>query len=284
MVLAAVAFKALAQPLEIRDDRGIVFKFESPARRIVALAPHLAELAYAAGAGGRLIAVSRYSDYPPAATNLPQIGDAARFDAERLLELKPDLLLGWKSGNPQSEIVRLEKLGLRVFVTEIERLPDIARVLRVIGALASSPQAGQAAQNYANEIDALRSRYATQRPVRVFYEIWPRPLLTVNGAHLISDVIALCGGHNVFARLPALTPSVSEEAVLAAAPDVVVGGDSASGAHAFEARWEHHPIAQLRRLPRRHVAPDEIQRATPRIISGARSVCAHLEAARRAVR
>jgi len=273
-----------AQPLEIRDDRGVVVKLDSPARRIVTLAPHLTELAYAAGAGERLIAVSRYSDFPPEAKKLPQIGDAARFDAERLLALKPDLLLGWKSGNPQGEIARLERLGLRVFVTEIERLPDIARVLRVVGTLAGSENGTRAAQNFASEIDALRNRYAALSPVRVFYEIWPRPLLTVNGAHIISDVIALCGGRNVFAHLPALTPSVSEEAVIAAAPDLVAGGDSASGARVFETRWENQAIQQLRRLPRRHVAPDDIQRATPRIIYGARAVCAHLEEARRAAR
>ena len=282
--MATVASLAQAQPLEIRDDRGVVFKLDSPARRIVALAPHLTELAYAAGAGERLIAVSRYSDFPPEAKKLPQIGDAARFDAERLLTLKPELLLGWKSGNPQGEIARLEKLGLRVFVTEIERLPDIARVLRVIGTLAGSEIGTKAAQNFAWEIDALRDRYSMLRPVRVFYEIWPRPLLTVNGAHIISDVIALCGGRNAFAHLPVLTPSVSEEAVIVAAPDLVAGGDSASGARAFEARWENHSIKQMRHIPRRHVAPDEIQRATPRIISGARTVCRHLDAARSAAR
>jgi iron complex transport system substrate-binding protein len=281
-LLATATSPAQAQPLEIRDDRGVVVKLDAPARRIVTLAPHLTELSFAAGAGERLIAVSRYSDFPPEATKLPQIGDSARFDVERLLALKPDLLLGWKSGNPQGEIARLEKLGLRVFVTEIERLPDIARVLRVIGTLAGSENGARAAQNFALEIDALRDRYAVLRPVRVFYEIWPRPLLTVNGAHIISDVIALCGGRNVFAHLPVLTPAVSEEAVIAAAPDLVAGGDSASGARTFETRWENHSIQQLRRMPRRHVAPDVIQRPTPRIIAGARTVCRHLEAMRRA--
>jgi iron complex transport system substrate-binding protein len=114
----------------------------------------------------------------------------------------------------------------------------------------------------------------------VFYEIWHRPLLTINGGHLINDVINLCGGHNVFARLPALTPAVSEEAVLASVPDIVIGGDSATSASDFETRWDRHPVASLRRLPRRYVPADEIQRATPRIIAGARKVCAHLDALR----
>ena len=215
---------------------------------------------------------------------LPQIGDASRFDAERLLALKPDLVLGWKSGNPAVEIERIEKLGLRVFVTEIAQLGDIGRVLRAIGALADSAQGAGAARDFDREIGRLRVSHANLPAVRVFYEIWPRPLLTVNGTHLISDVIGLCGGRNVFAHLPALTPSVSEEAVLAAAPDVVVGGDSVSDARSFESRWRQHPLAQLRRLPRRHIAPDEIQRATPRIISGARAMCEYLQAARRTAR
>ncbi len=284
IALLAAAWPSYAQPLELRDDRGVVFKLDAPARRIVTLSPHLTELVFAAGAGERLIAVSRYSDYPPEALKFPQIGDSARFDAERLLALKPDLVLGWKSGNPQAEIARLEKLGLRVFVTEIERLPDIARVLRLIGTLAGSAQGALASEKLINEINYLRKTHGGLRPVRVFYEIWPRPLLTVNSSHLISDVIELCGGRNVFAHLPVLTPSVSEEAVLAAAPEVVVGGDSASGAQVFESRWRNHPITQLHQLPRKHVAADEIQRSTPRIAAGARAVCTHLNAIRGAAR
>lgn len=301
LVCVLVCFLAVqavrAAPVEVQDDRGKMLRLAQPAARIVSLAPHLTEIAYAAGAGARLIAVSEYSDYPPEARRLPRVGDGARVDIERILTLKPELVLAWKSGNQAGDIARLEKLGIVVWVSEPSRLADIARLLRDTARLAGVAEAGErAAMALEVELQSLGERrhpasssrpksqpprLASQPPrlePRVFYEIWHRPLLTVNGKHLINDVIELCGGRNVFAQLPALTPAVSEEAVLAAAPDIVLGGDSASGVRAFETRWEQHPLPSLRRLPRRHVPADEIQRATPRIVAGARAVCAHLDA------
>jgi iron complex transport system substrate-binding protein len=115
-----------------------------------------------------------------------------------------------------------------------------------------------------------------QEALRVFYEIWHQPLITVNGAHMISDAITLCGGKNVFAEVPVLTPAVSFESVLAARPQIVLGGGSANGEAAFRARWERMPLAALRTIPARYVAPDSIQRQSPRVIDGIRAICAHL--------
>lgn len=294
LVFVQVAPIAQAAAVEVQDDRGHTLRLAVPATRIISIAPHLAEIAFAAGAGARLVAASEYSDYPPEAKRLPRVGDGARVDIERILTLKPDLVLAWKSGNQAGDIARLEKLGIAVWVSEPSRLADIARLLRDTARLAGTAESGaRAAEAFERVLRELREQrvlrelrggQATPPAPRVFYEIWHRPLLTVSGRHLINDVIALCGGRNVFARLPALTPAVSEEAVLAAAPDIVIGGDSASGARAFEARWERHSLLSLRRLPRRHVAADDIQRATPRIVAGARAVCAHLAAVRAAPR
>jgi iron complex transport system substrate-binding protein len=272
---------ALAQPVTVTDDRGKTLTLARPAQRMVALAPSLAELAFAAGAGGRLVGVARYSDFPAAARALPEIGDAARVDFERIAGLKPDLVLAWKSGNAPADVGRLENLGYPAFVSEPARLADIARVLRSIGALAgTSAGAGRAAALFEREIAALRARYATARGVRVFYQIWHRPLLTVNGAHLISDVIALCGGQNVFADVAQLTPNVSLEAVIAAQPEVILGGGSAGGEQGFVVEWRETAVEPLRRLPARYINPDHIQRQTPRIVEGAKAVCAALEQVR----
>ena len=234
----AFASLAAAQPIAIADDRGKRVVLAAPAQRIVALAPSLAELALAAGAGDRLVGVARFSDFPPAARDIPQVGDAARVDFERIVTLKPDLILAWKSGNPAADVGRLEGLGYPAFVSEPARLADIPRLLHAIGALAGTlPAASRAAAEFEREIRALRGRYAKGRTVRVFYEIWHRPLLTVNGAHMISDVIALCGGENVFADVNPLTPSVTLEAVIAAKPEVILGGGSAGGEKEFSAQW-----------------------------------------------
>jgi iron complex transport system substrate-binding protein len=264
-----------------RDDPGIGVRLIAPARRIVTLAPHLTEIAFAAGAGERLVGIARFSDFPPEARTLPQIGDASRVDLERIQFLRPDLILAWRSGNQAGDIARLEKLGHPVFTTEPRRLEDIPRLLRAVGRLAGSADAaGRAALAFEAEIAALRGRYAGRTPVRVFYEIWHRPLLTVSGEHMISDVIALCGGVNVFAGVPVLTPSVSMESVVAARPQAILGGSSSATPGQFVAQWRGHAVAALRGVPAFHVAPDEIQRATPRILTGARAICRHLDEVR----
>jgi len=270
-----------AQALELADDRGVAVRMPAAAARIVTLAPHLAELVYAAGAGPKLAGVARFSDFPPDARALPEVGDAARVDAERILALKPDLVLAWKSGNQAADITRLEDLGVTVFVTEPTRLADIPRLIRAVGTLAgSADSAVDAAAAFEQAVAGLRHRHATRPPVRVFYEIWHRPLITVNGKHFISDVIALCGGVNVFDRAPLLTPTVSLEAVLAAHPEAIIGGSSAASAADFVAQWRAEPVAALRAIPVAFVPADAIQRAGPRLAAGASTICAELERVR----
>ncbi|HZN25482.1 MAG TPA: cobalamin-binding protein [Burkholderiales bacterium] len=280
LLLAALHVPSFAG--QWKDDRGVEVSVPATPLRIIALSPHLAEIVYAAGAGSRLAAVVRYSDYPQEAARLPQVGDASRLDIERILALQPDLVLGWKSGNPAHDLQRLERLKLPVFVTEAQRLADIPRLVRTVGAIAGTQsRADAAADTLERELQSLRARYAARAPVRVFYQIWHRPLLTVNGRHLISDVLDLCGGRNVFSGAPVLTPSVSIEAVLAAGPDVVLGGSSAMRAEELAAQWSAAPVSALRRVPVRYVPADLIQRQTPRILEGARIVCEHLEGVRR---
>lgn len=280
-ILAALG-SAPVPALQLKDDRGVIVEVPVKPSRIVALSPHLVEIVYAAGAGGQLAAVVRFSDYPEAAARLPQVGDATRVDMERIVALEPDLILGWRSGNPQGDLERLERRGFRLFVTEPARLADIARIIRTVGTLAGTAQAaGESAAAFERALEALRMRYGERAAVRVFYEIWHRPLLTVNARHLISDVIALCGGVNVFANAAVLTPSVSLEAVLAARPEVVLGGSSATRPEQFISEWRSAPVAALRELPVRYVPPDLIQRQTPRIVNGARVICEHLEEIRK---
>ncbi len=279
---ACLCAAGAAPAADLADDRGRVLPLAGPAQRIVTLAPNLTELAFASGAGGKLVGAGAWSDYPEAARGLPTVGDAARLDAERILLLRPDLVLAWRSGNPAAEVARLERLGLPVFVVEPARLGDVPRLLRTIGALAGTQaEAERAAAAFEAEASALRARHASRPALGVFYEIWDQPLLTVNGEHLISDVIALCGGRNVFAGAGQLTPAVAWESLLAADPDVIIASVSSGGDAAAQ---------MLRRVPSLRAAargrvfivpPDLIQRATPRILEGARMVCEALERARR---
>jgi iron complex transport system substrate-binding protein len=280
---SAALFAATPAAHELTDDRGVSVAWNAKPQRIVALSPHLVEIAYAAGAGEQLAAVVRFSDYPPAAARLPRVGDAARIDLERVLLLEPDLVLAWASGNPAADLQRLERKGFRVFVTEPRRLSDVARIVRLVGTLAGTRDVAEvAAARFEAELTALRATYGARAPVRVFYEIWHRPLLTVNGAHVISDAIALCGGVNVFAEVPGLTPSVTLEALLQAKPQLILGGGSAMEEGELASEWQRARPAALRAVPVRHVPPDLIQRQTPRLAQGVAHICGHIDEVREA--
>ncbi len=278
-LLAVFSIAAHAGAITVNDDRGNLVVLAAPAQRIISLAPSLTELVFAAGAGGRLVGAARFSDYPPAAKNIPLIGDASRVDLERVLSLAPDLIVGWKSGNQIADIERLEQLGFKVYVAEPVTLTAIPQTLRAIGALTGTAGIAQrAALDFERGIAALRAQYGARRTVPVFYEIWHTPLMTVNGQHIISDVISLCGGKNVFASAPVLVPVVSLESVITARPAVVIGGSSATTPAEFAAQWRRHAgFAELAGVPALYVYPDLIQRQTPRILDGARVICEDLE-------
>lgn len=279
-----VCIPAHAQSVQVTDARGINVRLARPAQHIITLAPNLTELAFAAGAGERIAGVARFSDFPPAARRLPVVSDAVQFDLERMLTLRADLVLAWQGGTSPDAIARMERAGLPVFVAGAAGLDDISRNITAIAQLAGTTVAGAAARKaFDADLHLLRSRRHEGVPVRVFYEIWDRPLMTVNHAHLISEIIELCGGINVFGDLRPLTPEVTREALLAARPDIVLGGSSADSPAVFVARWAALP-PPFNTWPARHLPPDLMQRPTPRILEGARQVCSHLDGIRAARR
>lgn len=253
------------------------------ATRIISLAPHLTELAFVAGAGDRLVGVSAYSDFPEGAKKLPQIGSSANVDLERIVALQPNLILAWQSGNSPFAIGRLQAMGFRVYISEARKLKDIATQLRAIAKLSGTETVGESnAHHFEQQLDDLKKRGAGKSFVTTFVDIWQNPFITVNGKHIISDVLALCGGKNVFAYAPTLTPAVGLEALLGAAPSAIVGGDSATNSINFVRSWQAYP--QLSAVRNGHiyfVHPDVIQRPTPRILEGARRICDGLDKVRR---
>jgi iron complex transport system substrate-binding protein len=271
-----------AAALDVRDDAGSELRLARPARRIVSLAPHVTELLYAAGAGSRLVATVEYSDYPPQAATLPSVGSAARLDLERIAALAPDLVIGWASGNPAGQLERLRRLGLPLFLSEPRRLEDIARNLEMFGRLAGSEAAADAAAAaFRSRLATLTRNYAQRPAVRVFYEIWDQPLVTINGRQIISDVLRLCGGENVFAALPVLAPAVAIEAVLAADPEAIIASGASAERPAWLDAWMRWPaLTAAARGNLFAVDADLMQRQTPRLLDGAGQVCADLEAAR----
>lgn len=257
-----------------------VYAGSEPARRIVTLAPHLTELAYSAGAGDRLVGVDAYSDFPPEALSLPRVGDAFQVDYERLLALRPDLVLAWTTGMPEPVIERIGGLGLRVERVTTARLADIATAVVRIGELAGTrEQAERTANLYSAQVAALRARHAGSAPIRVFYQISETPLYTVSGHHVISELLELCGGQNIFAELEQVAPPVGVEAVLERNPEVIITGDGAQGEPlTVWNRWHGLRAVQLGNLYT--VNADRVARSTTRIVMGAEQICAVLETAR----
>ena len=248
--------------------------------RIVSLAPNLTELTFSAGAGERIVATVEYSDYPAAARSIPRVGDAFRIDYERVLALHPDVVLAWESGTPRNVISRLRELKLNVRVLATYRIDDIPDALREIGTIAGTTQiAERAGAQFEREIGALRAEYGARPVVSVFLQINDRPLFTVNGKQIMSELVTLCGGRNVFADLNDLAPEIGEEAVIAADPQVILATDN-SGADALEhwRRWQRMRAVRTGNLY--VLPPDDMARPTVRLARGAAELCRTLETAR----
>jgi len=284
--LLGIGGVAVAGDAGVVDDAGYRVDLEPPAERVVSLAPHTTELLFAVGAGERIIATVEAADHPPPARELPRVGRAGRLDLEAIVAREPDLIVAWGSGNPSAQIERLRELGFPIYVDEPRTLEAIAESMVELGRLAGSPErAKPAADAYRQRLGALRERYGHRRAVSVFYQLWKDPLMTVNGDHVIADVIRGCGGRNVFRDMGALAPRVSIEAVVARDPEVIIASGAAGGRSAGLAMWHDWP--QLRAVAREHlfsVHPDLLQRQTPRILDGMARVCRQLQRARERAR
>ena len=282
ILLAARPVVSCATPVQATDDTGLRITLAAPARRIVSLAPHVTELLFAAGAGDRVVGGVDYSDHPPAARKLRTVGSYTHVNVEAVLALEPDLVVGWRAGNRPEQLQQLEQLGLPVYRTDPQKLADIPAALRSLGRLAgTADQADTAAHAFEAGLAALAASHRAARRVRVFYQVWDQPLMTVGGGHWIDQAIALCGGENVFAGLRTSTPTVSLEAVLAAAPEVILAGGMGGKEPAWLAQWQQWPNLPAVRAGHLHaIDPDWLQRAGPRLLLGARAVCSALDQAR----
>lgn len=270
--------------ITVNDDRGASVTVQQPAGRIISLAPHVTELLFAAGAGDKVVGAVRYSYYPEAARAIPTIGETSKLDVERIVALDPDLIVAWQS-NAAADTATLRKLGFPMFVSEPVSLEAIADSIIALGALADTKQTADAAgAAFRDRLAGLRLKFSGKRVISTFYQFWHDPIFTINGSHLISEVMRLCGGRNVFAGMASLSAQINMEAVLGANPEVII----ASGIDATPPPWLDHwqrwpELAAVRNGRIYYIPPDLIQRHTPRILDGAEMMCEFLDQARRTV-
>ena len=264
------------------DDAGATVTLERPATRIISLAPHITEQLFAIGAGDRIVGTTEHADYPPAAVAIPRVGRAHSLDLERIATLRPDLVVIWGSGFPPATVASVERLGVPVFISEPRTLRDVARSLERLGVLTGRDGVSAAAQFNA-KVDALRRQYSARAPVRVFYQVWAAPLMTLSGRHVINEAIELCGGRNVFASLIPVAPQVSTEAVVAADPQVIITAEPAGRASTALSEWQRFPtLAATRHQQFVTLDADRINRHGPRLADEIATLCAAIERTRAA--
>lgn len=271
-----------ARTRTVIDDAGHRVTVNYPPRRIVSLAPAATEMLFAAGAGDQVVATDDASVEPPAARRLSKLGDLADVDMERLIALKPDVVVVWPFGTSPAQIALLSRLGLPVYREQATTLGAIADSIQRIGELAgTSAVADRVAGKLRARVAALVHRYARARdPPTALLEVWNRPLYIVGGRELMSDALRVCGARNAFADLTEAAPAVSVEAVIGRDPDMIIAAAPPGQGAAWLAGWRRFPM--LRAVRSGRLIDFEDQRLSalgPGAIAATAVLCAKIAAA-----
>ena len=281
LLIVLYAQSTFAQ-ITVVDDLNNEIILDKPVKSIITLSPHLTELTFNAGAEPLLKATVEHSDYPEQAKTIPSLGAYNHWDIEQVLLLKPDIVLAWQTANGDEPINKLRQLGIKVYVSEPRKIKDIALTIKNIGLMAGTTDvADKTANTFIQSMQQLGDQYAEQKPVKVFYQVWSNPLVTVNGEQLISALIRMCGGKNVFADIDNLAPTIGQEDLIDANPQVIIGGarDGEHGNWLAEWRqWSSIDAVQHEQLYFIH--PDLLNRQTTRMLQGAQQLCTYIDNAR----
>jgi iron complex transport system substrate-binding protein len=282
LALCLLANQAHAS-ISVQDDYGNTVTLSQPARRVISMAPHATELLFAAGGGDHIVGAVSYSDYPEAAKRITRIGDNNQVDIERIAALKPDLLVVWLHGSSQRQVQILRDMGIPLFYSEPHKLGDIADSLTRLGRLLGTEDVAQrASADLREKFATLATRYANRPPVRVFYQVWDKPLFTLSSLHIVNDAIRLCGGQNIFAELGTVAPSVGIEAVLAQDPEAIIGTAEKHPSDGGVAMWAKYTgLAAAKRHNLMTLDGALLNRPGPRMVEGTAELCERLDQARR---
>lgn len=270
--------------IKVIDDGQRTVELDKPARRIISLAPHVTELIFSAGAGPFIVGVSEYSDYPEQAKKIASIGNIFALDLERLLALKPDLVIIWGTGNAKHLAKKLRENKITVFESDPRTYEDIASALERIATLSGTESIGfVAAKRFRERLQKLESTYLLrdkEKPVRVFHQMVKNPLMTVNKDHFISKMISLCGGQNVFSDLKDISATITTEALLAANPELIFS--SGADNQKLKKDWESFPTLEAVKKQSLYSIPgDWLHRAGPRILDATEQLCKNITETRK---
>jgi iron complex transport system substrate-binding protein len=273
---------AAASELLVIDDNGQEVRLAEPAERIISLAPNITEVLFHIGAGKQIVGADEYSNYPAQAKDILRVSNYAAANYELILSLKPDLVIAWQSGNGDKIINPLRKLGIPVFVIETREIDQVPNLFRRFGKLSGHTNtAEKRALEFTERLKKLRISNLEKSPVRTFYQIWDEPLITLNGKHMVSSVIELCGGVNIFADAVPLVPYVNIESIVAADPQVIIAGGSQEEQPRWFKSWQKWSgISAVIKRQIYLIPADLMQRHSVRILDGAEMMCGYLDSAR----
>ena len=257
-------------------------------QRVITVAPHLAEMVIVAGGEDRLVGVSAFSGTQAISQKLPIISDARSIDLERIKTLKPDLILIWEVGTPANQQAALKKLfentDTKIVAVNPRNLNDIQKDILTIGKLLGTElTANRAANDYDKKLSALKNRYQKPHvtPVKVFYQVWAQPLMTINRDHLIGDIIKTCGAEQLFANEQLLVPTVSREAVAQANPDLIIAGIDNPQVKPDWSMWKNlKNLSVTKSNAFYEIESDIISKPGPRVLLGADKICQAVERTR----
>ena len=236
------------------------------AERVVSLAPSLSEIVAELGAADLLVGVLDGGDRPAALAQVPSVGRYGQLDMERLLSLKPDLILLWPGSVGSAQREQLQRLNIPVYVAEPHSLEQLTTQVQAIAEQLGRPEAGRPlAAQLRQRLAELRQRYQRAEPLRVFYQVWNQPLYTVGGGQIISDALSVCGARNVFDDLTLPAPQVNIESVLQRDPELILVGDQAQ-----KEAWKVWPAMAARVL----VVPDKgLERPSRQMLEALARLC-----------
>jgi iron complex transport system substrate-binding protein len=280
--MLAACRPAGAAGIDVVDDTGAHLSLPQTARRIVSLAPGATEMLFAAGAGLQVVATVAYADQPAAARQVPRIGDANAIDMERLLALKPDVIVYWPGGNNAAQLSQIKRLGFILYGQQVNRLADLGVSLRRLGQLAgTSPAAQQRAGQVEAQLSRLRAQYSQRLPLTALLETWNQPLYTVGGQQLMSDALSVCGAKNIFGDLPQLSPAVQVEAVLTRNPDLIIAAAPPRQGPQWLQAWRRFPSLKAVQSGNLLDFDDQaLSRLGPSVLDATAKLCARIDAAR----
>ena len=257
-------------------------------QRIISLSPHTTELLFSAGAGDKVVAVSESCDYPDAAKLLPKVSGYRGSNVEAVVALKPDVVVAWPSGNRAADIDAIKRFNIPVHASELSTLANITAEVRRFSEWATHSDTKIAALRHADEADkrveTLRKRYGLAQKVRVFYQLGPGRLFTLTDKHVVGEALAVCGAENVFGALALPAPEVSQEAVLAARPDVVLLSDAKS-IGTVAADWHERKLFLTSSARQRVVAVNGalLHRPTLRTFGAVQAMCESIDQVRQSL-